>query len=100
MLWREYSLSLTLFYSFSLSEDPAQIGKGVALITVLDINDNAPIFAIDYETLLCENAMPGQVRPRNVSEVRFSSSLLPFFFSPHTHSKLYLQRQPADSQSH
>ncbi|XP_037613372.1 cadherin-7a [Sebastes umbrosus] len=43
------------------SQDPTQIGKGVALITVLDINDNAPVFAIDYETLLCENAMPGQV---------------------------------------
>uniref|UniRef100_A0A667Z2R3 Cadherin 7 n=1 Tax=Myripristis murdjan TaxID=586833 RepID=A0A667Z2R3_9TELE len=33
----------------------------ITLITVLDINDNAPVFAIDYETLLCENAMPGQV---------------------------------------
>ncbi|XP_075936767.1 cadherin-7-like isoform X1 [Anarhichas minor] len=43
------------------SQDPTQIGKGVALITVLDINDNAPVFAIDYETILCENAMPGQV---------------------------------------
>ncbi|XP_037550005.1 cadherin-7a isoform X1 [Nematolebias whitei] len=43
------------------SQDPTQIGKGVALITVLDINDNAPIFAKDYETTLCENAMPGQV---------------------------------------
>ncbi|KAM9713259.1 cadherin-7-like isoform 1-T2 [Menidia menidia] len=43
------------------SQDPTQIGKGTALITVLDINDNAPAFAIDYETLLCENAMPGQV---------------------------------------
>ncbi|XP_035854138.1 cadherin-7 isoform X2 [Sander lucioperca] len=43
------------------SQDPTQIGKGIALITVLDINDNAPVFAIDYETLLCENAMPGQV---------------------------------------
>ncbi|CAL8321688.1 unnamed protein product [Boreogadus saida] len=42
------------------SQDPTQIGKGIALITVLDINDNAPVFAIDYETLLCENAMPGQ----------------------------------------
>lgn len=46
----------------SLPEDPTQIGKGISLITVLDINDNAPVFAIDYETLLCENAMPGQVR--------------------------------------
>ncbi|XP_068566231.1 cadherin-7-like [Cebidichthys violaceus] len=43
------------------SQDPTQIGKGIALITVLDINDNAPVFAIDYETILCENAMPGQV---------------------------------------
>lgn len=32
-------------------------------MTVLDINDNAPIFATDYETLLCENTTPGQVRP-------------------------------------
>ncbi|KAA8580598.1 hypothetical protein FQN60_013556 [Etheostoma spectabile] len=42
-------------------KDPTQIGKGITLITVLDINDNAPVFAIEYETLLCENAMPGQV---------------------------------------
>uniref|UniRef100_A0A671XWE6 Cadherin 7 n=1 Tax=Sparus aurata TaxID=8175 RepID=A0A671XWE6_SPAAU len=41
--------------------DPTQIGKGISLITVSDINDNAPVFAIDYETLLCENALPGQV---------------------------------------
>lgn len=54
---------------FSLPEDPTQIGKGISLITVLDINDNAPVFAIDYETLLCENTMPGQVRPCNASEV-------------------------------
>ncbi|XP_032407578.1 cadherin-7 [Xiphophorus hellerii] len=43
------------------SLDPNQIGKGITLITVLDVNDNAPVFAIDYETLLCENSMPGQV---------------------------------------
>ncbi|XP_034001607.1 LOW QUALITY PROTEIN: cadherin-7-like [Trematomus bernacchii] len=43
------------------SQDPVQIGKGIALITVQDINDNAPVFAIDYETLLCENARTGQV---------------------------------------
>ncbi|KAF6720547.1 Cadherin-7, partial [Oryzias melastigma] len=42
------------------SQDPMQIGKGVALVTVLDINDNAPVFAMDYETLLCENALAGQ----------------------------------------
>ncbi|KAM6953458.1 cadherin-7-like [Aplochiton taeniatus] len=43
------------------SQDPTQIGKGTALITVLDINDNAPVFAIEYETLLCEKTLPGQV---------------------------------------
>uniref|UniRef100_A0A8C7UTL7 Cadherin 7 n=1 Tax=Oncorhynchus mykiss TaxID=8022 RepID=A0A8C7UTL7_ONCMY len=43
------------------SHDPTQVGKGFAVITVLDINDNPPVFAIEYETLLCENAAPGQV---------------------------------------
>nr|XP_057915926.1 cadherin-7-like isoform X2 [Doryrhamphus excisus] len=43
------------------SQDPNQIGKGLAIVTVLDVNDNAPVFAIDYETLLCENTTPGTV---------------------------------------
>uniref|UniRef100_A0A672L233 Cadherin 7 n=1 Tax=Sinocyclocheilus grahami TaxID=75366 RepID=A0A672L233_SINGR len=43
------------------NQDPSQVGRGIALITVMDINDNAPVFAIEYETLLCENAAPGQV---------------------------------------
>uniref|UniRef100_A0A672L515 Cadherin 7 n=1 Tax=Sinocyclocheilus grahami TaxID=75366 RepID=A0A672L515_SINGR len=38
-----------------------EYNKRIALITVMDINDNAPVFAIEYETLLCENAAPGQV---------------------------------------
>uniref|UniRef100_A0A665XAD7 Cadherin domain-containing protein n=1 Tax=Echeneis naucrates TaxID=173247 RepID=A0A665XAD7_ECHNA len=45
------------FYHHQISRPP----ECIALITVLDINDNAPVFAIDYETILCENAMPGQV---------------------------------------
>ncbi|KAM9332168.1 cadherin-7-like [Pholidichthys leucotaenia] len=51
--------NLTIFATET--HDPNQISKSVALITVQDINDNAPVFAIDYETLLCENAMPGKV---------------------------------------
>lgn len=31
-------------------------------IRVLDINDNAPEFASEYEAFLCENGKPGQVR--------------------------------------
>uniref|UniRef100_A0A674ACR6 Cadherin 7 n=1 Tax=Salmo trutta TaxID=8032 RepID=A0A674ACR6_SALTR len=45
----------------AMENDPTQVGKGFAVITVLDINDNPPVFAIEYETLLCENASPGQV---------------------------------------
>lgn len=43
------------------NQDPTQVGKGVVLITVRDINDNAPVFAIEYETFLCETSTPGQV---------------------------------------
>ncbi|RXN01080.1 Cadherin-7 [Acipenser ruthenus] len=42
-------------------QDPSQVGRGIAVISVLDINDNAPMFAIEYETFLCENAQSGQV---------------------------------------
>ncbi|KAM8967341.1 cadherin-7 [Pelodytes ibericus] len=43
------------------SQNPAQIGKGFIAISILDINDNAPEFAMEYETNVCENASPGQV---------------------------------------
>ncbi|XP_068093215.1 cadherin-7 isoform X2 [Hyperolius riggenbachi] len=43
------------------SQNPAQIGKGYVIISILDINDNAPEFAMEYETSVCENASPGQV---------------------------------------
>ncbi|KAL7984423.1 hypothetical protein Chor_002993, partial [Crotalus horridus] len=42
------------------SQNPSQIGRGYVAITILDINDNAPEFAMDYETTVCENAVPGQ----------------------------------------
>ncbi|NWI30065.1 CADH7 protein, partial [Sula dactylatra] len=41
------------------SQNPAQVGRGYVAITILDINDNAPEFAMEYETTLCENAQPG-----------------------------------------
>ncbi|XP_073797427.1 cadherin-7-like isoform X2 [Danio rerio] len=41
--------------------DPSQVSRGLAVISVLDINDNAPEFAMQYETLLCENAASAQV---------------------------------------
>ncbi|XP_060901530.1 cadherin-7-like [Labrus mixtus] len=41
--------------------DLSQVGKSVVLISVTDINDNAPGLANDYKTFVCENAEPGQV---------------------------------------
>uniref|UniRef100_A0A8C8F444 Cadherin domain-containing protein n=1 Tax=Oncorhynchus tshawytscha TaxID=74940 RepID=A0A8C8F444_ONCTS len=46
---------------FAMEMHPLQVGKCIILITVTDINDNAPVFAIEYETYLCESARPGQV---------------------------------------
>lgn len=43
------------------TENPSQIGRGYVAITILDINDNAPEFAMDYETTVCENAEAGKV---------------------------------------
>ncbi|XP_061777649.1 cadherin-7-like isoform X1 [Nerophis ophidion] len=61
LLDREANLVHNLTILAIESQDPNQIGKGVAVVTVLDVNDNAPVFAIDYETLLCENSAPGTV---------------------------------------
>uniref|UniRef100_A0A6Q2WUE2 Cadherin domain-containing protein n=1 Tax=Esox lucius TaxID=8010 RepID=A0A6Q2WUE2_ESOLU len=38
-----------------------QISRAIVAIRVLDINDNAPEFATEYEAFLCENGKPGQV---------------------------------------
>ncbi|TRY99150.1 hypothetical protein DNTS_001844 [Danionella cerebrum] len=39
----------------------SQISRAIVAIKVLDINDNAPEFATEYEAFLCENGRPGQV---------------------------------------
>ncbi|XP_036390689.1 cadherin-8-like isoform X1 [Megalops cyprinoides] len=39
----------------------SQISRVTVAIQVLDINDNAPEFAAEYEAFLCENGKPGQV---------------------------------------
>ncbi|RXM30108.1 Cadherin-8 [Acipenser ruthenus] len=38
----------------------SQISRSSVTIKVLDINDNAPEFASEYEAFLCENGKPGQ----------------------------------------
>ncbi|KAG7468546.1 hypothetical protein MATL_G00144170 [Megalops atlanticus] len=39
----------------------SQISRAIVAIQVLDVNDNAPEFATEYEAFLCENGKPGQV---------------------------------------
>nr|XP_004663542.1 cadherin-8 isoform X1 [Jaculus jaculus]XP_045003938.1 cadherin-8 isoform X1 [Jaculus jaculus] len=39
----------------------SQISRVPVAIKVLDVNDNAPEFASEYEAFLCENGKPGQV---------------------------------------
>ena len=58
-----------------LLENPSQIGRGYVAITILDINDNAPEFAMDYETTVCENAQPGQVSVSRIPRSSFVISL-------------------------
>ncbi|XP_071348878.1 cadherin-7-like isoform X3 [Trachinotus anak] len=51
--------NITILATESL--DPSQVGKAVVLVSVTDINDNAPSFAIEYQMFVCENTKPGQI---------------------------------------
>lgn len=75
MLWLTISKSLPrewqcncatfvcLFLSLSRAVDNAgQITRVPVFIKVMDINDNAPEFAMFYETYVCENVKSGQVK--------------------------------------
>lgn len=42
-------------------DNPRQISRVPVYIRVLDVNDNAPTFATEYETFVCENAKANQV---------------------------------------
>ncbi|XP_028832444.1 cadherin-10a isoform X1 [Denticeps clupeoides] len=41
--------------------NPQQMSRAPVLIKVLDVNDNAPEFAMYYETFVCENVKAGQL---------------------------------------
>ncbi|XP_040002742.1 cadherin-7-like isoform X2 [Xiphias gladius] len=43
------------------SLDRSQVGKAVVLVSVTDVNDNPPRFAIEYQMFVCENTKPGQI---------------------------------------
>ncbi|XP_077125828.1 cadherin-10-like isoform X1 [Ranitomeya variabilis] len=41
--------------------NPKQTTRATVYILILDVNDNAPQFAMFYDTFVCENARPGQL---------------------------------------
>lgn len=69
VLYNPHCLCIFCLLSICLSENHSQISRAIVAIRVMDINDNAPEFAADYEAFLCENGKPGQVR----NEVTHSS---------------------------
>ncbi|MBN3293585.1 CADH8 protein, partial [Polypterus senegalus] len=54
-VWHNITVIATKIRNYS------QISRISVAIKVLDINDNAPEFATEYEAFLCENGKPGQV---------------------------------------
>lgn len=47
-----------------LSDSPSQASPVPVAIEALDVNDNAPQLAPDYEPFVCASTAPGQVCPR------------------------------------
>lgn len=66
------------------SVDHSQVGKAVVLVSVADVNDNAPFFAIEYETFICENSEPGQVPTPGLSNTVFVIEPASLQFNPNT----------------
>ncbi|XP_040921356.1 cadherin-10a isoform X2 [Toxotes jaculatrix] len=46
---------------FCISDNPRQTTRVPVFIKVLDVNDNAPEFAMSYDTFVCENVKAGQL---------------------------------------
>lgn len=52
---------ISFFFSVLLSDNPKDTTRVPVFVRILDVNDNAPQFAVFYDTFVCENARAGQV---------------------------------------
>ncbi|KAK2496833.1 hypothetical protein MC885_015264, partial [Smutsia gigantea] len=43
------------------ADNPKETTRVAVFVRILDVNDNAPQFAVFYDTFVCENARPGQL---------------------------------------
>lgn len=55
-------MSMLLFLTHVFSDNPRETTRVPVFIKVLDVNDNAPEFAMSYDTFVCENVKAAQVR--------------------------------------
>ncbi|XP_068092835.1 cadherin-10-like [Hyperolius riggenbachi] len=58
---REISQWHNLTIIASEINNPKQTTRDTVYVQILDVNDNAPQFAMFYDTFVCENARPGQL---------------------------------------
>lgn len=61
MCYCNYSFITNVGMYFYSTDNPKQTTRATVYILILDVNDNAPQFAMFYDTFVCENARPGQV---------------------------------------
>lgn len=52
---------ISFSFSLMLSDNPKDTTRVPVYVRILDVNDNAPQFAVFYDTFVCENARAGQV---------------------------------------
>ena len=55
-------MSLMSFLSVTPVDNHTMASHSAVSIRILDVNDNPPELATPYETSVCEDAKPGQVR--------------------------------------
>nr|XP_048285821.1 cadherin-10 [Myodes glareolus] len=58
---RELSQWHNLTVIASETNNPKETTRVSVFVRILDVNDNAPQFAVFYDTFVCENARPGQL---------------------------------------
>lgn len=49
------------YYPVCFADNPGLVSHVPVVVRILDVNDNPPELARDYDVVVCENTKPGQV---------------------------------------